>query len=88
MKQPIVKKVNIEMLMATLADLWNGGVQFVDIYGKLNNNDEPDAVWLAFEKDYMHPKYVENFNMIINKEDRSKINVKKKLSDDDLNELI
>lgn len=82
-----IRKVPLESFIDILADLYDKGVDYVDIVGLLN--DSQDGIMISFSKEYMSEEFQENFDMIpttkITKTD-TEININ--LSDDDLNELL
>lgn len=83
-----VRKVHLLSLMATLQDIFDKGVDFVDIYGV--EEEGQDTVGLSytlgfsFTRDYMDSEYVDNFD-IMSPGESPDVNIK--LSDDDLNQL-
>ncbi len=80
-----IKKVPLESFINILVELYNKGVNFVDIEGVSGN--EQDIVALAFTKEYMSEEGVKNFEEIT--DDVTEVNFSKnKLSDEDLNDLI
>jgi hypothetical protein len=81
-----IRKIPLLPLLDTLSDIHRRGVDFVDVYGKLE--DGQDTIQIIFCKAYMDPNYVENFETIGEEEHfPSKVEIRK-LSDGDLNELI
>ena len=87
-----IKKVHIESLMSILSDLFEKGVDFVDIYG--SKGDVADVVGLSFSKEYMSKEFQSNFDDMSfssSKEEESpdvsnfKIDIN---NDDDLNQLL
>jgi pyrimidine operon attenuation protein/uracil phosphoribosyltransferase len=80
-----IRKVPVNAFVETLIDLYNKGVDYVDIIGVLNNDQ--DAIGISFCKEYMSKKLQKNFDKIPNTTiEKNEINIK--LSDDDLNQLI
>ena len=82
-----IRKVPLESFIDILADLYDKGVNYVDIVGMLD--DTQDGIMISFSKEYMDEEFQENFDMIpttkITKTD-TEININ--LSDDDLNQLL
>jgi hypothetical protein len=76
-----IRKVHLQTFLDILTDLFDKGVDYVDIIGTLD--DDQDSIGISFSKEYMAEEYMENFDNIPVKE---KIDVK--LSDDDLNQLL
>jgi hypothetical protein len=80
-----IRKVAVNAFVDILVDLYNKGVDYVDIIGILD--DVQDAVAISFSKEYMAEDMQSNFDEIGTKEiETDEINIK--LSDDDLNQLI
>lgn len=90
-----IKKVHLDSFIEILIDLYDKGVDYVDIIGV--NNEVQDSIGISFSKDYMNSELVDNFEKIKVpakkpekketpeiKEDKININ----LSDDDLNQLL
>lgn len=82
-----IRKVPLESFIDILADLYDKGVDYIDIIGI--NSEKQDGIMISFSKEYMSEEFQENFDMIpttkITKTD-TEININ--LSDDDLNELL
>ena len=76
-----LKKIPLGIFIQALMDIYNSGLDYVDIIGK--NNEEQDIVGIAFCNDYLSQdadeEDIENL-----KEKIKDIN----LSDDDLNQLL
>jgi hypothetical protein len=80
-----IRRVEVNAFVDILVDLYNKGVNYVDIIGILD--DVQDAVAISFSKEYMAEDMQTNFDEIGTKEiETDEINIK--LSDDDLNQLI
>jgi hypothetical protein len=80
-----IRKVAVNAFVDILVDLYNKGVDYVDIIGILD--DVQDSVAISFSKEYMAEDMQSNFDEIGTKEiETDEINIK--LSDDDLNQLI
>jgi len=73
--------VHLQTLLDILSDLFDKGVDFVDIIGTLD--DEQDSLGISFSKEYMAEEYMGNFDNI-----DIPNQLKTNLSDDDLNQLI
>ena len=73
--------MHLQTLLDILSDLFDKGVDFVDIIGTLD--DEQDSLGISFSKDYMAEEYMNNFDNI-----DIPNQMKTNLSDDDLNQLI
>lgn len=76
-----IRKVHLQTLLDILSDLFDKGVDYVDIIGTLD--DEQDSLGISFSKEYMAEEYMENFDNI-----DIPNQMKTNLSDDDLNQLI
>ena len=80
-----IRRVEVNAFVDILVDLYNKGVNYVEIIGILD--DVQDAVAISFSKEYMADNMQSNFDEIGTKEiETDEINIK--LSDDDLNQLI
>jgi hypothetical protein len=82
-----IRKVPLESFLDILADLYDKGVNYIDIVGM--NNDKQDGIMISFSKEYMDEEFQDNFDNIpttrVTKTD-TEINID--LSDDDLNQLL
>lgn len=76
-----IRKVHLQTLLDILSDLFDKGVDYVDIIGTLQ--DDQDSLGISFSKEYMAEEYIENFDNI-----DIPNQLKTNLSDDDLNQLI
>ena len=80
-----IRKVAVNAFVDILVDLYNKGVDYVDIIGILD--DVQESVAISFSTEYMAKDMESNFDEIATKEiETDEINIK--LSDDDLNQLI
>lgn len=79
-----IRKVDIYALIQTLNELYDRGINYVDIVGEKNNGQ--DEVGLIFCKSYMDKEYENNFDVFDDEPAPSKIDIK--LSDEDLDQLI
>ena len=77
-----IETIPLDKLIDTLVDLYNKGIDYVDIVGV--PGVEFDRMGIAFTKDYMTDQGKENFGEL---EVDLEI-ISSKLTDDDLNELI
>ena len=78
-----IRKVFINSFIEVLMDLYNKGVDYVDLIATIN--DDRDILGISFCKEYMSDEYKENFDNIP-EEEFDEININ--LSDDDLNQLL
>lgn len=76
-----IRKIYLASFIDILMDLYNRGVDYVDLIANLQENQ--DVVGISFCKDYMNDEYKDSFDNI-----PEQYNVEKELSDDDLNQLI
>jgi hypothetical protein len=86
-KNPVLKKVDINELMDTMMELWTRGVDFVDIVIKPDEN----SIALMFTEEYLSDEAKEKLLEMEEEEDDfldECVEVKSKLNDEDLNQLI
>jgi len=84
-----IKQVNVFALIQILTELYDKGVDFVNIHG--TNDENQDSIEFSFSKEYMDEEYkatFDEFDVEFNKELGEDNNIKVKLSDKDLDELI
>lgn len=81
-----IRKIPIQSLINVLIELYNRGVDYVDIVGA--QGEEQDTMAITFTKDYMSEEGKENFKDIEEDEEIDLGNLNDKLSDEDLNALI
>jgi len=85
-KEVKIRKVPIEAVLSLLGNLYNNGVDFVDLHGRIGIDE--DVLGISFSKDYMDPEYAEGFEDM-DGENLSNDEIKTtKLSDDDINALL
>jgi len=80
-----IQKIPLNNFIDVLVDLYNRGVDFIDIVG--TQGDEKDYMAITFSKDYMSEEAIDDFEndpTIITKEDITN----HKLSEKDINDLI
>ena len=77
-----IKKIHLNTFIEILVCLYDRGVNYVDIIGTMN--DEQDSVGISFSKEYMDDEYKDNFDSI-SETDGDDLNLS---DDDDLNQLI
>lgn len=88
-----IRKINIEGLMNLLGDMWDRGVDYVDISGRQNEGEGEDVLSLSFCREYMDEEYRHLFEEMgeedpDNQPFKENNNIEIKLSDEDLNNLI
>ena len=76
-----IRKIYLGTFIDVLVDLYDKGVDYIDLIANLQ--DEYDIVGISFSREYMNDEYKSNFDEIPEGK-----NVEKKLSDEDLNQLI
>lgn len=79
-----IRKIDVLGLIQTLNELYDKGVDYVDLFGELA--DGRDTVNLVFCKEYMNEEYEDNFEMFKQEQIASRVDIK--LSDEDLDQLI
>ena len=91
MNRPIIKKIPLNELIDILSDLYNRGVDFIDILAP-ENLSEDDRMTIKFSKEYMSPdaELEEGEELGDYEEDVLDITIipDTKLSDEDLNQLL
>ena len=91
MNRPIIAKVPLDDLIEILTDLYNRGVDYIDILAP-DDPSEDDRMTIKFTKEYMSEEALaeDEDPLEDNEEDilDIKITVNTKLSDDDLNQLL
>lgn len=92
MNRVIVKKVPLNELLDILSELYNRGVDFIDILAP-ENSSEDDRMTIKFTEEYMSTD-IEQENELDDDDDEQEnildiiIVADTKLSDEDLNELL
>jgi hypothetical protein len=91
MTRPIIKKIPLNELIDILSDLYNRGVDFIDILAP-EEATEDDRMTIKFTKEYMSPdaELEEGEALDDYEEDVLDITIlpETKLSDEDLNQLL
>jgi hypothetical protein len=78
-----IQKIPLDRLIETLVDLYNKGVDYIDISGI--QGEEVDRMAIVFTKDYMTEQGKINFGEV----DELDLEIgPSKLTDDDINQLI
>lgn len=89
MKENIrIRKIHLDTLLKVLVEMFDKGVDYVDIIGEIN--DVQDTIGISFCKEYMSDDMRENFDEIdsdVPKEHRDKETMTFS-KDEDLNQLI
>jgi hypothetical protein len=81
-----IRKIHVKTLVETLVNLYDNGVDYVDVIGILD--DTQDSIGLSFSKAYMAKGMKKQFDNISEKSVVKDIKIDKKLSDEDLNQLL
>jgi hypothetical protein len=79
-KEVRLRKIPLSVLIQALMDVYNTGVDYIDLIGK--PDEEQDTIGIAFCEEYMSKEEEENIEDL--KEQIKNIN----LSDEDLNQLL
>lgn len=85
METIVIKKIPLDRFIDVLVDLFDKGVDYIDIIG--TPGSDKDYMGVSFSSDYMAEEYREQFEEMPNIIDKDEI-YNKKLSDDDINDLI
>lgn len=91
----IIKKVSVLVLLDLLEELYDRGVDFVDVHGKRLTEDQ-DILGVSFSKNYMDPECIENFDTFEEEgeeptertESKENKEIKISLNDEDIDKLI
>jgi len=88
----IIKKVSVLVLMDLLQELYDRGVDYVDVHGKSLTEDQ-DILGVSFSKNYMDPECIENFDTFEEEgeeptETKENKEIKISLNDEDIDKLI
>ena len=90
MNRPIIKKIPLDDLIEILTDLYNRGVDYIDILAP-EEPSEDDKMTIKFTKEYLSPDMQDEEDIMgDDEEDILDISIENdtKLSDEDLNQLI
>lgn len=80
------RQVKIEHMMDALMELWNMGLEYVDVHGE--RGEDQDSVVLEFSKAYMDEEYKDRFDEFFKEDTNEEGQVTKRLTDDDINRLL
>ena len=80
----IIRKIPLDRLIQTLVDLYNSGVDYVDLMGM--QGEEFDQMAITFTKEYMSEAGKENFKDVP-EEDIEPTDISQ-LSADDINQML
>lgn len=91
MNKPIIKKIPLNELIDILSDLYNRGVDFIDILAP-EDPTEDDRMTIKFTKEYMSPEMELEEGEALDDDEEDIMDIQivpdTKLSDEDLNQLI
>lgn len=90
MNRPIIKKIPLNELIDILSDLYNRGVDFIDILAPEESSEE-DRMTIKFTKEYMSPDAELEEGEALNDDEEDVLDITiipTKLSDEDLNQLL
>lgn len=91
MNKPIIKKIPLNELIDILSDLYNRGVDFIDILAP-EDPTEDDRMTIKFTKEYMSPEMELEEREALDDDEEDIMDIQivpdTKLSDEDLNQLI
>jgi hypothetical protein len=76
----IIKKVPLDEIIDVFMDLYNKGVDFIDLIASEKDN----RISVIFTEEYINQEAVDNFEL----DETTEIDIKAKLTDDDFNQLI
>jgi len=88
-----VRKIDLRQFIDALNELYERGVDYIDIETESDRGDDMDGIHVFFTKDYINPEYIANFednnSDIIQKiEEKEDKDIKIKFDDKDINDLI
>ena len=75
----VIKKVPLDEIIDVFMDLYNKGVDFIDIVASEKDN----RISVIFTEEYVNQEAIDNFEL-----DEIEINIDTKLTDEDFNQLI
>ena len=76
----IIKKVPLDEIIGVFMDLYDKGVDFIDIIASEKDN----RISVIFTEEYINQEAIDNFEL----DDDIEINITTKLTDEDFNQLI
>lgn len=80
----VIKKVPLDEIIDVFMDLYNKGVDFIDIVASEKDN----RISVIFTKEYVNQDAMNNFESDDVELDNVEINIETKLTDEDFNQLI
>ena len=76
----IIKKVPLDEIIDVFMDLYNKGVDFIDLVASEKDN----RISVIFTEEYVNQEAIDNFEL----DNTNEINIDTKLTDEDFNQLI
>jgi hypothetical protein len=76
----IIKKVPLDEIIDVFMDLYNKGVDFIDIIASEKDN----RISVIFTEEYINQEAIDNFEL----DNTTEIDINTKLTDEDFNQLI
>ena len=89
-----LRKIPLESLINLLADLYDGGADYIDITADSTDNDDPDQMKITVKPEYMSEdkdtlrKIEIDFSEVDDDDEEENIDETNSLSDEDINDLI
>ena len=81
----VIKKVPLDEIIDVFMDLYNKGVDFIDLVASEKDN----RISVIFTEEYVNQEAIDNFELDDDDEIQSgEINITTKLTDEDFNQLI
>ena len=75
----VIKKVPLDEIIDVFMDLYNKGVDFIDLVASEKDN----RISVIFTEEYVNQEAIDNFEL-----DNNEIDINTKLTDEDFNQLI
>ena len=76
----VIKKVPLDEIIDVFMDLYNKGVDFIDLVASEKDN----RISVIFTEEYVNQEAIDNFEL----DNTNEINIDTKLTDEDFNQLI
>jgi hypothetical protein len=88
-----LRKIPLESLINLLADLYDGGADYIDITADSTDNDDPDQMKITVKPEYISEdkdtlRKIEIDFSEVDDEEEEDIDETNSLSDEDINDLI
>ena len=82
----VVRRVSVEMLLSVLTNLYEQGVDYVDVTGKIN--EEADQLGISVNENYLASENLKLEDIDFPKIEFTLDRLPRKLNEDDLNNLL